>query len=50
LGKSKLDSREDKIKRLLALGVSKASIAKITSVDRSTLCNFIRSRGLVSNP
>jgi DNA invertase Pin-like site-specific DNA recombinase len=50
LGKSKLDGREDEIKRLLALGVSKASIAKITGVDRSTLYNFIRSRGLVSNP
>ena len=31
-GKSKLDGREDEIKRLLALGVSKASIAKITGV------------------
>lgn len=49
LGKSKLDGREDEIKRLLALEVSKASIAKITGVDRSTLYNFIRSRGLVCN-
>ena len=46
LGKSKLDGREDEIKRLLAIGVSKASIAKITGVDRSTLYNFIRSREL----
>jgi len=46
LGKSKLDGREDEIKRFLALGVSKASIAKITGVDRSTLYNFIRSRKL----
>jgi DNA invertase Pin-like site-specific DNA recombinase len=46
LGKSKLDGREDEIKRLLALGVSKASIAKITGVDRSTPYNFIRSREL----
>ena len=46
LGKSKLDGREDEIKRLLTLGVSKASIAKITGVDRSTLYNFIRSREL----
>jgi len=46
LGKSKLDGREDEIKRLLALEVSKASIAKITGVDRSTLYNFIRSRNL----
>jgi len=50
LGKSKLDGREDEIKRFLALGVSKASIAKITGVDRSTLYNFIRSRGLAPNP
>ncbi len=49
LGKSKLDGREDEIKRLLALGVSKASIAKITGVDRSTLYNFIKSRGLAPN-
>jgi len=49
LGKSKLDGREDKIKRFLALGVSKASIAKITGVDRSTLHNFIRSRGIIPN-
>jgi len=46
LGKSKLDGREDEITRLLTLGVSKASIAKITGVDRSTLYNFIRSREL----
>ena len=46
LGKSKLDGKEEEIKRLLALKVSKASIAKITNVDRSTLDHFIRSRGL----
>ena len=50
LGKSKLDGREDEIKKLLALEVSKASIAKITGVDRSTLYNFIGSRGLAPNP
>jgi len=50
LGKSKLDGREDEIRRLLALEISKASIAKITGVDRSTLYNFIRSRGLAPNP
>jgi len=49
-GKLKLDGREDEIKRLLALGVSKSSIAKITGVDRSTLYNFIRSRELAPNP
>jgi DNA invertase Pin-like site-specific DNA recombinase len=49
LGKSKLDGREDEIRKFLDLGVSKASIAKITGVDRSTLYNFIRSRGLALN-
>lgn len=45
-GKSKLDGREEEITHLLALDVSKSSIAKITSVDRATLYHFIRSRGL----
>lgn len=46
LGRSKLDGREEEICRLLAKNVSKASIAKITGVDRSTLYHFIQSRGL----
>lgn len=46
LGQSKLTGREAEIRRLLALHVSKASIAKITGVDRSTLAHFIRSRRL----
>lgn len=46
-GKSRLDGREEEIQKLLALDVSKSSIAKITGVDRSTLYHFIRSRGLV---
>jgi len=50
LGKSRLDGRIEEIKKLLALGVSKASIAKITGVSRTTLCHFIKSRGLVQNP
>jgi DNA invertase Pin-like site-specific DNA recombinase len=45
-GKSKLDGKEREIQTLLALQVSKASIAKITGVDRSTLSHFMRSRGL----
>ena len=49
LGKSKLDGREDEIRRFLALDVSKASITKITGVDRPTLYNFIRSRRLTPN-
>jgi DNA invertase Pin-like site-specific DNA recombinase len=45
-GRSKLDGKEAQIKELLALHVSKASIAKITGVDRATLYHFIRSRRL----
>src|SRR5262245_18436007 len=47
LGKSKLDGKQEEIKTLLALRVSKASIAKITGVDRATLYHFRRSRGLM---
>jgi len=46
LGKSMLDARKEEIMQLLALGVPKTSIAKITGVDRSTLYHFINSRGL----
>jgi DNA invertase Pin-like site-specific DNA recombinase len=46
LGKSKLDGKKEEIRQLLELKVSKASIAKITGVDRSTLYNFIKSRGI----
>ena len=48
LGQSKLDSKTDEIKKLLTLGVSKVSIAKICGVSRSTLTHFIQSRGLIS--
>jgi DNA invertase Pin-like site-specific DNA recombinase len=50
LSKSKLDGREKEIQDLLALQVSKASIAKITGVDRATLSHFIRSRHLTADP
>src|SRR5262249_38048688 len=46
-GKSKLDGKEHEIQTLLELEVSKASIAKITGVDRSTLYHFIQSRRLM---
>ena len=46
LGKSKLDGKTEEIKTLLALRVSKASIAKITGVDRATLYHFLHSRRL----
>jgi DNA invertase Pin-like site-specific DNA recombinase len=47
LGKSRLDGKEQEIQTLLGLRVSKASIAKMTGVDRSTLVHFIQSRGLM---
>ena len=50
LGRSKLDGRTEEIKRLLALGVSKTSIAKITGVSRTTVRHFIKSRGLAQDP
>jgi DNA invertase Pin-like site-specific DNA recombinase len=43
---SRLDSRRREIKKLLALGVSKASIAKITGVSQSALTYYIKSRKL----
>ncbi|CAG0954162.1 DNA-invertase hin [Myxococcaceae bacterium] len=46
LGQSRLDGREAEIKTLLGKQVSKASIAKIMDVSRSTLLHFIRSRAL----
>jgi len=46
LGKSKLDGKEEEIKRLLQLTVSKTSIAKIAGVSRPALMNFIKSRKL----
>ena len=47
LGQSRLNGKEDEIQKLLDLRVSKASIAKITGVDRSTLYHFMRSRHLL---
>lgn len=46
LGKSKLDGRINEIRRLLALGVPKASIARTMEVEIGTLNHFIRSRKL----
>ena len=50
LGKSKLDGREQEIAELLALDVSKASIAKTMEVDRTTLVHFIKTRALTPAP
>ena len=49
LGVSRLDGKEDEIRRFLKLGVSKSSIAKITGVSRQTLYHFIRTRRLSQN-
>ena len=46
LGRSRLDGREDEIKKFLAKGVSKASLARILDVTPPTLCRFIASRGI----
>ena len=46
-GQSRLDGKEPEINILLGKQVSKASIAKIMDVSRSTLLHFIRSRALV---
>ena len=49
LGRSKLDGRTEEIRRLLALGVSKSSIAKIMGVAPGTVNHFVKSRGLVQD-
>ena len=46
LGKSRLDGRIKEIRRLLALGVPKTSIARTMGVEIGTLHHFIRSREL----
>ena len=50
LGVSRLNGREEEIRHFLELGVSKSSIAKITGVNRTTLYNFIATRGLKADP
>ena len=46
LGKSKLDGKEQEIKRLLGLGVTKANIAKICGCSWSALDSFIKHENL----
>ncbi len=46
LGVSRLDGREEEIRQFLKLGVSRTAIARITGVSRSTLYNFMQTRGL----
>ena len=50
LGVSRLDGKEDDIRRVLELGVSKTAIAKITGVSRTSLYSFMRTRGLKPSP
>ena len=50
LGVSRLDGKEDDIRRFLELGVSKTAIAKITGVSRTSLYSFMRTRGLKPSP
>jgi len=46
LGRSKLDGEIEEIKRLLALGFSKGTIARMLGVGRTAVTHFINSRGL----
>ena len=50
LGVSRLDGKQDQIRRFLKLGVSKTAIAKITGVSRTALYSFINTRGLRPAP
>ena len=42
--KSRMDGKEEEVKTLIEKGISKAAIAKLMGVPRSTLCSFISSR------
>ncbi len=46
IGKSKLDGKEDEIKRFLKGGINKTNIARYLKVSWSTLENFIKTRKL----
>ena len=46
LGTSRLDGREQEIRKLLDLGVSKSAVARITEVSQPTLYNFLNTRGI----
>ena len=50
LGVSRLDGKEDEIRRFLELGVSKTAIAKITGISRTALYSFMSTRGLRPAP
>ena len=44
---SKLDGREDEIKKYLKLGLNKTAIAQLMECSRPTLNNFIKTRKLI---
>jgi DNA invertase Pin-like site-specific DNA recombinase len=46
LGKSILDGKESEIVHELCYGVAKAAIARKLGVSRTSLVNFVRTRGL----
>jgi len=46
LGQSKLDGREDEIKKYQQLGLNKTAIAKLMECSRPTLDNFLKTRKL----
>ena len=50
LGVSRLNGKEDDIRRFLGLGVSKTAIAKLTGGSRTTLYSFMSTRGLKPRP
>ncbi len=50
LGVSRLNGKEDNIRRVLDLGVSKTAIAKLTGVSHTTLYSFMSTRGLKPCP
>ena len=50
LGVSRLDGKEDEIRRFLELGVSKTAIAKLTGVSRTALYSFMTTRGAQAEP
>ena len=50
LGVSRLNGKEDDIRRFLELGVSKTTIAKLTGVSHTTLYSFMSTQGPKPSP
>ena len=50
LGVSRLNGKEDAIRRFFELGVSKTAIATLMGVSRTALYSFLRTRSLRTNP